>query len=78
MSNDCSRGRRLSPTILNVIAIFAQQTTHVILDVAGCTMPGFEFAKFTAAAASTRNARLQRAQQAMRVIRAPFARVVRP
>jgi len=56
-----------STTILNVIAIHAAQTTHVILDVAGLTMPGFEYAKFTAATANeTRNARLQRAQQAMR------------
>jgi hypothetical protein len=56
-----------SSTILNVIAIHAAQTTHVILDVAGFTMPGFEYAKFTAATANeTRNARLQRAQQAMR------------
>ncbi len=56
-----------STTILNVIAIHAAQTTHVILDVAGFTMPGFEYAKFTAAATNaTRNARLKRAQQAMR------------
>jgi hypothetical protein len=67
LANFMSSGvAEFSPAILNVIAIFAQQTTHVILDVAGFTMPGFEFAKFTAAAASTRNARLQRAQQAMR------------
>ena len=48
-------------------AIHAAQATHVILDVAGFTMPGFEYAKFTAATANeTRNARLRRAQQAMR------------
>jgi hypothetical protein len=56
-----------SSTILNVIAIHASVTTHVILDVAAFSMPGFEFAKFTAAAASgSRASRLQRAQQAMR------------
>ncbi len=56
-----------STTILNVIAIYAEATTHVILDVAGFTMPGFEYAKFTSATTNeARNARLQRAQQAMR------------
>jgi hypothetical protein len=55
-----------STTILNVIAIITTTTTHVILDVAGFSTPGFEFAKFTAAATTSRNARLQRAQQAMR------------
>jgi hypothetical protein len=55
-----------SATIVNVIAIYAQQTTHVILDVAGFVMPGFEYAKFTVGGSSSRAARLQRAQQAMR------------
>jgi hypothetical protein len=57
-----------STTIVNVVTIFAVQTTHVIMDVAGFTMPGFEYAKFEAASANqaARNARLQRAQQAMR------------
>jgi hypothetical protein len=54
-------------TILNVIAIYAEQTTHVILDVAGFVMPGFEYSKAAlAGTASAGNARLQRAQQAMR------------
>jgi hypothetical protein len=57
-----------STTVVNAIAIFANQTTHVILDVAGFMMPGFEFAKFTVggAAAASRASRLQRAQQAIR------------
>jgi hypothetical protein len=55
-----------SATIVNVIAIYAQQTTHVILDVAGFVMPGFEYAKFTVGGSSSRAARLQHAQQAMR------------
>jgi hypothetical protein len=56
-----------STTILNVVAIYAEATTHVLLDVAGFTVPGFEYTKFTAATTnSARNARLQRAQQAIR------------
>jgi hypothetical protein len=56
-----------STTVLNVVAIYAHQTTHVILDVAGFMMPGFEYAKFTVGTVNeARNARLQRAQQAMR------------
>jgi hypothetical protein len=56
-----------STTIVNVVTIFAVQTTHVIMDVAGFTMPGFEYAKFEVASTNqARNARLQRAQQAMR------------
>jgi len=56
-----------SKTIVNVVTIFAVQTTHVIMDVAGFTMPGFEYAKFEVASTNqARNARLQRAQQAMR------------
>ena len=56
-----------SATALNVVAIFASATTHVILDVAGFTVPELGFAKFKpAVASSSRNARLQRAQQAMR------------
>lgn len=56
-----------STTIVNVIAIYAQQTTHVILDVAGFTMPGFEFTKYpTESSGATRASRLQRAQRAIR------------
>jgi hypothetical protein len=55
-----------STTITNVIAIYTTETTHVILDVFGFTMPGFEYAKFTVGSPNAaRNARLQRAQQAM-------------
>jgi hypothetical protein len=54
-------------SILNVIAIYADKTTHVILDVAGFAMPGFEYAKFTVGSPNeARSARLRRAQQAMR------------
>jgi hypothetical protein len=51
-----------------VIAIYADSTTHVILDVSGFIMPGFEYARFevVGSANQARNARLQRAQQAMR------------
>ncbi len=67
LSNFLASGiAEFSTTILNVIAIFAEQTTHVILDVAGFSVPGFGYAKFTPAIASSRNARLQRAQQVMR------------
>jgi hypothetical protein len=56
-----------STTYLNVIAIYCAQTTHVILDVAGFSLPGFEYAKFTVATTnSARAARLRRAQAAMR------------
>jgi hypothetical protein len=55
-----------STTILNVVAIYASETTHVILDVAGFSMPGFEYANFTVASANAGSARLQRAQAAMR------------
>jgi len=55
-----------STTILNVVAIYAEATTHVILDVAGFTMPGFEYSKVAVESAATRNSRLQRARQAMR------------
>jgi hypothetical protein len=55
-----------STTILNVVAIYAEATTHVILDVAGFTMPGFEYAKFPMESPAVRASRLQRAQQAMR------------
>lgn len=61
-----------STIILNVIAIYAAATTHVILDLAGFSMPGFEYAKFTEATTSeTRGARLKRAQQAMRAAARP-------
>jgi hypothetical protein len=53
--------------VVNSIAIHAAVTTHVILDVTAFSLPGFEYAKFTpAAAAGSRSARLQRAQRAMR------------
>jgi hypothetical protein len=56
-----------STTILNVIAIHAAVTTHVILDVAALSMPGFEYALFSPGASSaSRASRLRRAQQAMR------------
>jgi hypothetical protein len=56
-----------SSTVLNVIAIYCAQTTHVILDLAGFTMPGFEYAKYEAATTNgAQSARLKRAQAAMR------------
>jgi hypothetical protein len=57
-----------STTITNVIAIYAGiATTHVILDLAGFTVPNLAYAKFAQGSANrARNARLQRAQQAMR------------
>ena len=56
-----------SSTVANAIAIYADTTTHVIMDLAGFTMPGFEYANFTVGSANeARNARLQRAQLAMR------------
>jgi hypothetical protein len=56
----------ISTTILNVIAVHTVATTHVILDVAGFSVPGFEYTKFTAAAPNAGSARLQRARAAMR------------
>ena len=57
-----------STTTDQVIAIYADTTTHVIMDVSGFIMPGFEYAKFkvVGSANQARNARIQRAQQAMR------------
>jgi hypothetical protein len=57
-----------SATVANAIAIYTTETTHVILDLVGFIMPGFEYANFAvgSANAAARNARLQRAQQAMR------------
>jgi hypothetical protein len=55
-----------STTILNVVAIYASQTTQVILDVAAFSLPGFEYANVPLAAAGTRASRLQRAQERMR------------
>jgi len=55
-----------SATILNVVAIFAEATTHVLLDVVGFTMPGFEYSKVTVESPVARSSRLQRARQAMR------------
>ncbi len=56
-----------STAIVNVIAIYTTTTTHVILDVAGFAMPGFEYSKKALATTNeARNARLRRAQQAMR------------
>jgi hypothetical protein len=56
-------------TFENVIAIFADTTTHVLMDVLAFTMPGFEFATgFQPAVATngTRAARLKRAQAKLR------------
>jgi hypothetical protein len=55
-----------STTILNVVAIYASQTTQVILDVAAFSLPGFEYAKFTIAGSGARASRMLRAQQRMR------------
>jgi hypothetical protein len=57
-----------STSITNVIAIYAGiATTHVILDLAGFTVPNLAYAKFVVGSANAaRNARLRRAQQAMR------------
>jgi hypothetical protein len=57
-----------SSTVANAIAIYSNETTHVILDVAGYIMPGFEYANYTvgSANAAAKSARLQRAQQAIR------------
>jgi hypothetical protein len=54
-------------TTENAIAIYSKETTHVLLDLAGFIMPGFEYANYTvgSANAAARNARLQRARQAM-------------
>jgi hypothetical protein len=67
LSNFVSSGvSEFSTTILNVVGIYASQTTHVILDVAGFTMPGFEYSKVAAESPAVRASRLRRAQQAMR------------
>lgn len=68
LSNFVSCGiAEFSTTVLNVIAIHAAVTTHVILDVTAFSLPGFEFAKYTpAATGGSRTSRLQRARQAMR------------
>jgi len=67
LANFVSSGvSEFSTTILNVVGIYASQTTHVILDVAGFTMPGFEYSKVAAGSPAARASRLQRAQQAMR------------
>jgi hypothetical protein len=58
-----------APTANNVVAIYAEETTHVILDVAGFALPGFEYLMpgvEPATSASSRNSRLSRAQAAMR------------
>jgi len=47
-------------------AMFAEATTHVLLDVVGFTRPGFEYSKVTVESPVARASRLQRAQQAMR------------
>jgi hypothetical protein len=54
-----------SPTYDNVIAIFADTTTHVLMDVLAFTMPGFEYAKDISAVSvgGARADRLQRAQK---------------
>jgi len=69
LANFLSSGvSEFSTSILNVVAIYASATTHVILDVSGFSVPGFEFVKVPAeaASASARASRLQRARQAMR------------
>ena len=69
LANFLSSGvSEFSTSILNVVAIYASATTHVILDVSGFSVPGFEFVKVRAeaASASARASRLQRARQAMR------------
>lgn len=53
-------------TFENVIAIFADTTTHVLMDVLAFTMPGFEFAigfQPAVTAGGERAARLRRARQ---------------
>jgi hypothetical protein len=57
-----------TPTYENVIAIYADTTTHVIVDAFAFTMPGFEYANnFTPAISnSNRASRLQRAQAKVR------------
>jgi hypothetical protein len=56
-----------STAITNVVAVYANATTHVIMDLAGFTVPGVQYAKFLLGSANqARNARLRRAQQAMR------------
>jgi hypothetical protein len=57
----------ISTTVVNAIAIYASQTTQVILDVAGFSLPGFEYAiaPLAGANAGARAARLQRAQARM-------------
>lgn len=68
LSNFVTSGiSEFSSTIQNVIGIFANKTTHVILDVGGFAAPGFEYSKVALASAnSSRSARLQRAQAAIR------------
>jgi hypothetical protein len=58
-----------APAANNVVAVYAEETTHVILDVAGFALPGFEYLMPNvqpASSLSTRNSRLLRAQAAMR------------
>jgi hypothetical protein len=56
-----------SATVSNAIAIYTAQTTHVILDLAGFTVPTLEYALFAQGSANqARNARIQRAQKALR------------
>jgi hypothetical protein len=60
-----------STTVLNVVAIHTTETTHVILDLAGFTVPGLEYANFEIGSANqSRNARLQRAQAILNARRA--------
>jgi hypothetical protein len=57
-------------THLPVFAIYAEQTTHVILDVAGFSTPGFQFVKFSFSSGplslAERSARIREAREAMR------------
>lgn len=67
ISNLTVSGIAFSNTGVSSIAIFAVQTTHVILDVTGVTAPGFEFAKVAISAASptTRATRIRAARAAI-------------
>jgi hypothetical protein len=53
-----------SDTVENVVAIYTNETTHVIMDLAGFTVPTLAYALFAQGSANqARNARIQRAQQ---------------
>ena len=58
-----------STTILNVVGIYAEETTHVILDVGGFAVPGFEYMKQPVeqpvSTSNSSNSRFKAAQAAM-------------